>query len=302
MPGLDGMDRNRRREQRGRLESMRLALVCRRPQVLERDGRLDERVLVLGRPAEVEGRAVPRRPRRERSAARSHARARPPRARASSVVPDGCGGLAPLGLRVEGRLQVLEREGVVEDRDVRLARPPCPAPPGRGRRAPRLRLRACRAGSPFASRPAHLPRLANRAVAIDCVDVELHRLAPHESGAVDLCEDLSTRLRLVRRLARRTLVLDRPDPGCVPGVDRDDARSRLRAPASRGSSPDRCRRRRRAPRGRSPSRRIGPGSTPRPRTRNAGSGGPSRRALLAGVERARACDRRRPPRTRAARR
>ena len=152
---------------------MRLALVRSRAQILERDCRLDERVLVLGRATEVEGRS------RDGSGTecvlqRGHVC---PLDRPENACCLTCErraeSLAALGFRVEGRLQVLEREGVVEDRDV-----------GRRGRFARLRQNErckCSAASCEGAEQEVPPRLsgdtrrrlAERAVAIDCIDVGL---------------------------------------------------------------------------------------------------------------------------------
>ena len=112
--GFHRVDRDRGREQPVRLDQWRLALVRRDGEVFERHSGLEELLAVLGRPLEVEAwtsdcRAA------ERLSQRRHMRTlhRPedPRgmACATSQRTDA------LRLRVERSLQVLQRQGVVED-------------------------------------------------------------------------------------------------------------------------------------------------------------------------------------------
>ena len=129
---------------------------------------------------------------------------------------------ASLGLGVEGRLQVLEDERVVEDLDVGLRRGPAGlGEDERGERRASTRQRPSRKSLRVSSGSRPSPRGGRRRDRGRRARGAF--LAPHKPCSVDLAEHLAPRARHVHGLARGTPVLDRADPSRVTGIDRDDA-------------------------------------------------------------------------------
>ena len=117
VPRLDRVDRHRRGEIGGRADLRQLLLVGADREVLERDRGGPERARVVGRPAEVEAGLL------DRVVAERLLEGRDVRALVGADDPRLLGQRAvqrpdALGLRVEARLQILEREREIEDRDV----------------------------------------------------------------------------------------------------------------------------------------------------------------------------------------
>ena len=102
---------------------MRLALVRGNREILEGDGGLQERLLLLGHALEVERRPL------DRLRAEQIAKRRYVRALDGAHDAHRARGLAgdlsdPLRLGVEGRLEIFQRERVVENRDIALRHAP----------------------------------------------------------------------------------------------------------------------------------------------------------------------------------
>ena len=117
MACLNRVDSDRRHEERTRLKPWRLILVRGHRQIFERHRGATEAVWILGHTSEVKPRLLDRRA-TEHMLERRDVRALMPADDPRLVRKWSVERPQPLGLGVEGRLHVLEPQGVVEDVNV----------------------------------------------------------------------------------------------------------------------------------------------------------------------------------------
>src|SRR5688500_5494748 len=165
--GLDRVDRRGGCKHRVGLDQMGLALVRGDGEILEGDGSLEERLLILRCPAEVERGPL------DRLCSEELAERGDVGALDGTDDPHRARGFPgeraePLRLGVERRLEVLEREGIVENRDVALRH----CGPSRGRKPAEYRSRTGSGGEEPRTWDAR-GRFLQGAVAIELIEAEV---------------------------------------------------------------------------------------------------------------------------------